>query len=476
MFQASHDHDIKNNHHAEQPLPAGYQTCLQDLEDWITAAWSAKAHSLGVLISCKGFEDYCDVFQPGTPMPPPLEMRRMTYGGGSIKPKFGTLTSRRNAFFKDPLFWVLIELTCSWEKAPDFLNRGLLLGYLSDLLRDPNNRGRVDHYLEDALSDMSSLWEIWWALQHHTPLHEWHRPNIGNSIGRSNADIGSHALENATEVAFWNENHWKYTGPLLKAFNDSPWPKGKQSMLWLQRATKARGHLRAFWDKCREGWRENFAEDEDKQRWDSNFLAEYRFLKYDIENTSNQEDWTALEARIKADDVENRKRKACTQLPAYSIPSFGPNPVTDLPRQPAKKKTKTRPAEPLSTPGREEPEPEPAQNSPERPPIFVRKASLDVFARMWPNDSGDVKEGKIRWQNVLNAMTDAGFATQQNDGSKTIFIWDYPSQEKHRILFHKVHREGDQVDASVLTRIGFRLTKRMRWQWKMFLERPRDAA
>ena len=73
-------------------------------------------------------------------------------------------------------------------------------------------------------------------------------------------------------------------------------------------------------------------------------------------------------------------------------------------------------------------------------------------------------------------MTNAGCATWQNNGSSVGFRWEPGPGEKRTIQFHKVHKDGDTVDASILTRMGFRLTRRFGWKWKHMKEKPRGEA
>lgn len=205
-------------------------------------------------------------------------------------------------------------------------------------------------------------------------------------------------------------------------------------------------------------------------------LPELRYLKFDL-TAAYRDDWEALEASIKADDAADRKRKASSAPLEYVTPSFPAGSEVDTSASPKKKqkkkiKKKTRPEQPVPE-AEPEPEPVPVPASPERPPIFVKKGSLDVFARMWPDQSGNIKEGTIRWVNVLSAMTDAGCSTWQNDGSSVNFQWLGEAGERHRLQAHRPHDDGDNADASLLTRMGFRLTRRFGWKWKHFFERPR---
>jgi len=140
-----------------------------------------------------------------------------------------------------------------------------------------------------------------------------------------------------------------------------------------------------------------------------------------------------------------------------------------------KKKRKTRPSELIQEPELVEAQPEPLPASPERPPVFVSKANLDVFARFWPDDSGSIKEGTIRWPNILLAMTDAGCSIWHKDGPKVNFQLRLEGGQKQTMQFHKPHKDGDTADASVLTRMGFRLHRRFGWKWKHFQEKPRDG-
>ncbi|KAK5129069.1 hypothetical protein LTR85_000402 [Meristemomyces frigidus] len=473
MLTAVDENGTTHDEEADISLPPWYIDRLQELENALSSAWIARAEALHCLLSFKGFEDYCEFYSG---------QKDALLGGGAVKAEYLGYSGRRNLFTNDPLFWVVLELARTELTAPRWLNRGVLLGFLSDVMRATKSRKRIDHDVEEALLDLGSLWLIWRALRLHRPSYERQKPDLDVFIAQAGSTERSLAVTFTLDRRSWNTRNWSETGALLKAFNEASWPNGKQDLRWLSRAGEARTRLRAFWDRWRVHWRYLATNGgEDPEAWGSHAYPEHRFLKFDLDEPSYQEEWSALEARIKASDAADRKRKASTQLPEYATPKNATGSKADVSAQPQKKKTKqkTRPAEPVSEPETAEPEPVPSPVSPERPPIFVKRASLDVFSRMWPDQSGNIKEGTIRWDNVLSAMTDAGCATWQNDGSKANFSWEGwgggPGQ-KRRIQFHKPHGDGDTADASMLTSMGYRLTRRFGWKWKHLVERPRAGS
>ena len=114
-------------------------------------------------INVKGFEEYTMPHKPDKERP---------FGVGAIKREFTSCTAHRRLFFQDPLFWVIKELGVDRKYSTRWLNRGLLLGFLSDLLREPKNRKRLDSDMLEALKDLSDIWDLWLVLQLYRPSYE----------------------------------------------------------------------------------------------------------------------------------------------------------------------------------------------------------------------------------------------------------------------------------------------------------------
>lgn len=51
------------------------------------------------------------------------------------------------------------------------------------------------------------------------------------------------------------QNTFRCAGAMMRRFHESPWPKGKKNMEWLEKATKSRQHLASFWKIFRDGIR-----------------------------------------------------------------------------------------------------------------------------------------------------------------------------------------------------------------------------
>ena len=117
---------------------------------------------------------------------------------------------------------------------------------------------------------------------------------------------------------------------------------------------------------------------------------------------------------------------------------------------------------------------EPLQVSPDRPKTLVSKRSYEVLERMFPVESGSYKEGTIRFKDVEGVLADAGLKMEQGHGSAVVFKQDADAEEgkqSARISIHRPHRDGDNVDAHILRRIGRRLNSNLGWKLKGFAVR-----
>ena len=434
---------------------------------------------------------------------------------GSITPKleFRTHEVQKQLFATDRLYWCLVSLSCNDDEMPSWLarDRSLLISLLANTLKydTKKQQGRMDDVIVDSLETFSVLFELELAIKLHRPLMTpaletlageeaakhgviklnygilpCDRPIVGidgDLDGRQSMDEGLWSLWSSTAVApskLPEDRRPTFSsrlGPpakILKNFCNYTWPKGKRDIKWLASAQTSRKLLRELWDY----WRTEHREYYEALLPGTNIskLYEYRLLNFDktqqyLRECDEEEAWIE-EAWVNATDLEERKRKAQPSISGYVTPASEVREdrfVAPEPSKRAKKRLKARSMEP-PTPA---PEPEPA--SPKKPPIFVSKASLSIFAQMWPSQSGVFKDGSVRWPSVLAAMGDAGFGCNNGDGSVVVFKLQNGSESQRRICFHRVHRDGDRVDVQILRRIGHRLADRFDWSWDRFQDKDR---
>ncbi|KAK5129182.1 hypothetical protein LTR08_003779 [Meristemomyces frigidus] len=435
---------------------------LYHFERSLSGAWIVSAKCLSLLLIYTGTSDYWEIEKPTVLMP---------FGQAVKKSALDTDSGCQALFATDKLRWVLNELTRPEDSGLNLrpLSRGLLLGYLADLLQKPHAYDDLNDDVQMVLLDLMSIWGFWYALRPTTPYYYWiSAPYIG---------IETPAEWYIAKDRGLNASHWREAGLLLQNLLEAPWPKGPKGIQWLAEATEARTRLKKFWDSWREYWRKALtARGGGPQGWTSMF-PETQYLMNDLGDTY-LDNCVKEETNIK-NDV---KRKASSQtlntepipFPSGNETSASGQPI-ERPKK-AHKKPKTR-SDAVDLPA--DLDLEPVQATPPSPtlaPILVKSSSLDVFSRMWPAESGELKDGAVRWQQVMSAMTDANCATETNQGSMVNFEWKLDGENTCRIQVHKPHgTSGNKMKAIKLRDMGYRLTEHFLWTWKRFQQRPRGA-
>ncbi|KAK6381765.1 hypothetical protein LTR65_011040 [Meristemomyces frigidus] len=101
-------------------------------------------------------------------------------------------------------------------------------------------------------------------------------------------------------------------------------------------------------------------------------------------------------------------------------------------------------------------------------PILVKQDSLSVFHKMFPAD-GTCQSGSVRWSQLVQAITDAGFSATEAGGSAVSF-----SSAAGSIVFHKPHPDP-AVDPVMVQSMGKRMRKWSNWSRDRFQVRPKDG-
>lgn len=96
--------------------------------------------------------------------------------------------------------------------------------------------------------------------------------------------------------------------------------------------------------------------------------------------------------------------------------------------------------------------------------FVLPKKAYKVMTTLFPTDQ-DREPGKIRWPDFVDAMSKAGFSSQQTAGSSVQFE---PSWDDTPISFHRPH-PGDEIPFLHLRRHARRLGRRYGWTCESFV-------
>jgi len=92
-----------------------------------------------------------------------------------------------------------------------------------------------------------------------------------------------------------------------------------------------------------------------------------------------------------------------------------------------------------------------------------------VMSKMFQVDNTDADCGSVRWFQLVQALTDAGFSVIAAGGSAVSF-----SNDAGSIVFDKPHPDPS-IDAMTLRAMGKRLCKWFNWRKDRFQVRPKDS-
>jgi hypothetical protein len=262
----------------------------------------------------------------------------------------------------------------------------------------------------------------------------------------------------------------KRLGPLLREFCDHPWPKSGSGPVWLEKATKSRQLLSAFWQALRDECSAGAKLTSDKIIFDT-IVADMSFdtsprslAMVDEERRLHQHGPTAVAPK----NAEN-------QTPALQSTWGSQNAHAGPVRKKITKAKSVRTLEEefagLALPASSDEQNEPMlQDSVSQEPsalrIPVKQESLSVFNKMF--SSGGTTS--VRWIHVVQALTDAGMTAAQVPGSGVKF-----SNDRESIVLHKPHPEP-VVDGVILRcQIGRGLQKWFSWDEETFVLRVKNA-
>jgi hypothetical protein len=268
---------------------------------------------------------------------------------------------------------------------------------------------------------------------------------------------------------------WKPLGPLLRAVCENPLPKSQRgSPGWLAKADEARRHLMVFWQTLRQIM---VVDRKRRAPTDQRYPALLRdFFSFDVATEylagveAEREEIEAEEDVAAATQAKEATQTADAQQTTWGEEGGASN------EQPAMEK-----AAELKAPGLTSEEElellqvgfdavqiaDPVEEAPAVPAkvhIAVKANSLALLRKMF-NSAGSTS---VRWDHMVQAMTDAGMTVTQNPGSGVKFRYGLRS-----VVIDKPHPEP-VVSSRLLRRsVGKRLTKWFKWDAETFVLRER---
>ncbi|KAI4724834.1 hypothetical protein E4T49_07424 [Aureobasidium sp. EXF-10728] len=374
--------------------------------------------------------------------------------------------TQKDWFTDDLLYWSMSTLGFDKER-PFTMDPAFNFAIIDRLCRtDPKEARRIRQTMLDKLSDMSILSEIITSIQ---------------SDATRNRGVLSQVVKimktHTTSLDDWikkiNADHCPALGDTLgpdmqKLYQQSPWPRGKKDLRWLDEATAARDSLTQLWEHFKELWVKELVKAKVSQRLideDVKVLSAVSNPRHQEELVRERQDILELvyqsaqaaksHSQMEVQTVWGKENDRPTALPIRSTPKVSlSNSVsaTELPQNqvvlyvpPAKKVA--------------------------LPPIqHVKPESLVVFHHMFPV-RGAESQRSFSWQDFLSAMINAGFSILQSQGSAvTLKLNNSTDSGVKTIVLHRPH-PSPTVNPVMLRRIAKRMEKWFGWHREMFVER-----
>lgn len=384
---------------------------------------------------------------------------------------------QKRLFENDPLLWALLTLADS----PSDLganNKSLAMRLIDDCLKDPKERRRISPSFYAFLSKFA-LYDLMLSELHH--LRPRLVPFNPETMLEYNEEcwLALRYLTHGPRKQSLEELH--QIKPLLKKVCEKPWPKGKKDEKWHEEARIIRQDMRNLWDTARSifvgmcsGPKPLRGMCREEIETELVFMAGDLSYEYEAEiEAENDEVEGYVQARDAAKVAKRTVLKAAAESTQQTVwgeeekDKFDVNPGRMKPKTRAEKASPeidevdiqaTRLAERLTL----NDELTPANT------IEVNAESMRIFSRMF--SSGEESKSIVKWQQVVTAMADAGFAASHCGGSAVSFNPVENAPMKGSIVFHKPHPEPN-VDFVMLHTMGKRLRKWFGWGSETFVEK-----
>jgi hypothetical protein len=295
-------------------------------------------------------------------------------------------------------------------------------------------------------------------------------PQDCSNVGASGLSMG--ALREWLESVIQNYpatpgSTGRHLGPLLREFCNNPWPRGGSGPVWLEKATKSRQLLSAFWQAMRDEWsagaEENIARDSIVANISFDVSPRYLAMINAERNLHQRNLVTSAPTKAPSQAHVLQSTWGCETTPT--------DPVR---RKRTKAKLVRTTLEGLAEsdlPAHSGQQSEPVlQDSVSQEPtalrISVKQESLSVFNKMFSGGGTT----SIRWIHLVQALTDAGMTATQVPGSGVKF-----SNDRESIVLHKPHPEPVVDGVMLRCQIGRRLQKWFSWDKETFVLRVKNA-
>ncbi|KXS99504.1 hypothetical protein AC578_4253 [Pseudocercospora eumusae] len=375
----------------------------------------------------------------------------------------------------DRLMWCMDELKVVLESRDETTGmRGFMASIEREILAQSPAQF-VDRQLYQQLADIQSLDELLLALQWSQLAAYSDMINGQYVTPESRAmQILDSALASTTKrkLRVGTTSKTRLYGA-TRALLDTPWPKGRLGLAWLEKAKACRQQLQQFWIIVRN----EITKQDGGGEWSKRIVKSMMFDSDDqfLEEVEREEQACLLaegEARAAAaakSEAASQKHQSVTQT------TWGNSTDETLPT--GRKQTKAKAARTAASESAKL-----SQNlqdlridtdskadrfkKPPIPQIKVKKESLSIFRKMYPAHQDDLElRSNTRWQVFLQAMTDAGFLATEASGSAVRF-----SNDQGSISFHKPHPDP-VIDPVMLHSMARRMKKRFGWGGETFVLR-----
>lgn len=261
-------------------------------------------------------------------------------------------------------------------------------------------------------------------------------------------------------------------GQLMRAFCDSPLPKGAKDLSWLEKMTETRKRLREMWHLVRTVYHDRQMAIGRSELFVASILSQMSFDK-------SSEYFARVQAERQKIEEAVQRSKMLGQVQQNKL-SFGEetwdtvaNKDNGVRRTLAKKTNAAR------NHGKIKEDLEQVANktsandetllptSHSVPQITVKQDTMSIMSKMFPTGVEGTKG--VRWTQLVQALTEAGLTVTQGAGSAVNF-----ANEHGAITIHQPHdRDGPNVDAIMLRGLGRRFNKWFGWTSETFVLREK---
>ena len=410
-------------------------------------------------------------------------------------------------FADDTLLWAVTELAAH-SSVDKYRPLKDVMPVLEDLLSLPQTALPAGSRVLDLIQDISIMFWIQNSLRTRRPgVWKMNSADVFDLLSsplitdltqtvRDKKTRSDGAIYKTNQAGFYlgvndpdPEARFVNAGELLRAFYNIKLSKRTRNktnpvtLTWLDNAIASKTALDAFWQEVRDVRLTDLSQIQSLQgthrtvleTWkevkvldyyqDDEYLSSMAWERYEISSRKADADAAAqVKQNLALAEQQHRADAARWQAAAGSTfpQKVGPEPTI---KSPKRKRVTT--VEVPARPRPPAPPPVPAAQQ-----IPVSSDSLNIFARLWPNQSRAEESGNVTFADFLNAMGDAGCVGGSNKGSK----WYFQGLGLHRIRIDAPHgRIQAVIERYKLLKHGKYLTDQWQWRWSTFTERAPEV-